>query len=40
MRKILLTIIIILLLVFTYSTLSKGIQMGNFKISSIYKRGT
>ena len=35
MRKILLTIIIILLLVFTYSTLSKVIQMGNFKISSI-----
>lgn len=35
MRKILLTIIIILLLIFGYFALFKGIEIGNFKISSI-----
>lgn len=35
MRKILLTIIIILLLIFGYFSLFKGIEIGSFKISSI-----
>lgn len=35
MRKILLSIIIVLLLVITYFSLFKGIEIGNFKISSI-----
>lgn len=35
MRKILITIIIVLLLVFGYVSLSKGIEIGNLKISSI-----